>query len=313
MEMNDKIIIETKSLAKKFTHNWAISDINLTVRKGQIYGFLGPNGAGKSTTIRLLMGLIKPTKGSFQLFGKRPGLFKRDMYKKVGSLIEEPSFYNYLTGAKNLYYLGNLTKEVSWGKVDEILELVGLQKARNKKVDKYSHGMKKRLGLAQALIHDPELLILDEPISGLDPEGLHNMQSLFKRLTNDLNKTVFFSSHNLKEIESLCTHMGIINYGKVVVQGAVEELLKNTDFFITEVKVDEPQEALELLMQQKWVNKIFIENDKLKIHIASQDRPRLTKLLVESGFNVYSIKPRTSIEDYYVSLTRKHNKKNEIQ
>ncbi|MCF7885261.1 MAG: ABC transporter ATP-binding protein [Candidatus Marinimicrobia bacterium] len=302
--MNSQKVIETTDLSKKYSGNWAVSNLDITVRQGQIYGFLGPNGAGKSTTIRLIMRLVKPTRGSFKLFGQKTGLFRRQIYSRIGALIEEPQFYDFLTARQNLINLGNLVREISSERLNEILDIVNLQDAKHKKVEEYSHGMRKRLGIAQTLIHDPDLLIFDEPTSGLDPEGMRKIRNLLTVLVHDFDKTVFLSSHHLQEIESICTHMGIINYGKLVIEGSVDELLKNTDFFVTEVVVDKPQEALELLLNQKWINKISLENNKLKLHISGKKRPLLTRFLVEAGFQVYAVKPRTSIEDYYISLIR---------
>jgi len=306
--MEDKPLIETRDLCKKFNNNWAVSNLNITVREGQIYGFLGPNGAGKSTTIRLLMNLLRPTRVSFKLFGQKPGVFNKNIYSRIGAIIEEPSFYSFLTGHQNLLYLGQLIKDISEARIDQIFELVGLTEQKFKRVSDYSHGMKKRLGIAQALLHDPELLILDEPTSGLDPEGIKKIQELLQHLVHEEDKTIFLSSHHLREIENICTHVGVINYGKLVRQGAVEDLLKSTDFFITEVSVDKPLEALDILLEQKWINKVSLCDEKLRLHISRGKRAQLTKFLVDNGFEVYAVKPRTSIEDYYISLMKSEHK-----
>lgn len=306
--MEDKPLIETRDLGKKFNNNWAVSNLNITVRKGQIYGFLGPNGAGKSTTIRLLMGLVRPTRGNFKLFGQKVGVFNKNIYSRIGAIIEEPSFYSFLTGHQNLLYLGQLIRNISEARIDQIFELVGLSEQKFKRVSDYSHGMKKRLGIAQALLHDPELLILDEPTSGLDPEGINQIQQLLQNLVHEKDKTIFLSSHHLREIQNICTHVGVINYGKLVKEGSVEELLKSTEFFITEVSVDKPLEALDMLLEQNWVNKISLCDEKLRLHISRGRRAQLTKFLVENGFEVYAVKPRTSIEDYYISLMKSEHK-----
>ena len=209
------------------------------------------------------------------------------------------------TGKQNLIHLSSLIKDISKSKIEEILEMVNLENQQNMKVKDYPPVFKKRLGIAQAIVHDPELLILDEPTFGLEPEGMQNIHNYIKLMVEEYDKTVLLASHNLQEVQSLCTHMGLINYGKLVKKGSVRELLTTSELFVTEVVVDQPRQALNLLLNQNWINKISMYRNKLKLHIANEKRPILTKFLVEQGFKVYSVQSRSSVEDYYISLLRK--------
>ncbi len=190
--MNGDKIIEVNSLTKTFKDLKAVNSLNLNVLEGDVFGFLGPNGAGKSTTIRMLLSLIKPTEGSIKLFGKPLGKNRIEILKKVGAIVEKPDFYGYLSAYKNLEILGKISgKEISKNRIMEVLELVGLSKRYKSKVKTFSHGMKQRLGLGQALLHDPDLIILDEPTTGLDPQGMKEIRDLILHLSKDQKKTIF--------------------------------------------------------------------------------------------------------------------------
>lgn len=220
--MSEKII-ETANLTKKFKDFKAVNGINLTVKKGRVYGFLGPNGAGKSTTIRMLLGLIKPTKGRVKIFGMDLTKNRINILRKVGSMVEAPSHYGNLTAYENLQVTAELL-ELDHKYIDEVLEVVKLTEWKNRQVNKFSLGMKQRLGIAQALISKPELLILDEPTNGLDPSGIHEIRGLIKELPKLYDMTVIISSHNLSEIELIADDIGIINRGNILFQGTLEEL-----------------------------------------------------------------------------------------
>jgi ABC-type multidrug transport system ATPase subunit len=298
------VILKTFNLSKRFGHRWAVKDLNLEVEKGQIFGFLGPNGAGKSTTIRMLLNLIRPSSGSFELFSKNIRSYGQKIYTRIGALVEKPDFYLYLSAAKNLQFLGALNGGVSRKRIHEVLEIVELAERAKDKVRSYSHGMKQRLGIAQALLFDPELVILDEPTSGLDPQGIKEIRELIIRLAHEQGMTIFLSSHLLHEIEQVCTHMAIIDKGIMVVQGDVHNLLRETDFFVTEVQVDDSQRAFELLRQEAWVKKVSIVDELLKVQMPGESRPALTEFLVKNNFAVSAVVPRTSLEDYYLSLLK---------
>ncbi|MCF7741328.1 MAG: ABC transporter ATP-binding protein, partial [Candidatus Marinimicrobia bacterium] len=183
-----------------------------------------------------------------------------------------------------------------------ILEYVGLEGKGNVEVSKYSHGMKKRLGLAQALLNNPDLLVLDEPTSGLDPEGMKRVTRIFRDFVVKQEGTIFLTSHQLEEVEQICSHMAIIDHGKSVVQDSVRKLLTETDLFTTEVKVDHPKRALDLLMDQSYVNKASLKNDRLNIHVSPEDRYKIIELLVNNNFKISGMIPRTSLKNYYLSL-----------
>lgn len=296
------MILQTDKLSKRYHQTWAVWELDLAVEEGQVFGFLGPNGAGKSTTIRMLLGLIKPSSGGFELFSQNVRRSGRSIYKKVGSLVEKPDFYLYLSAEKNLKLLGELSGGVTVDRISEVLEIVGLAERGGDKVSDYSHGMMQRLGIAQALLAEPDLIILDEPTSGLDPAGIKEIRDLIVTLSKDLGITVFLSSHILHEIEQVCTHMAIIDRGRLVVQGDVYELLRETDFYVTEVIVDDPQRARTILEPESWIEKVSLEKDILKVRVSGENRPQLTDFLVRNRFAVSAVIPRTSLEDYYLTL-----------
>jgi len=298
------LVLKTINLSKRFRQRWAVNDLNLTVERGQIFGFLGPNGAGKSTTIRMLLGLIKPSRGSFEFFdldGRNKGTA---VLKKIGALVEKPDFYLYLSAARNLQMLGELSGGVTRKRIAEVLEIVKLQDRIDDKVKEYSHGMRQRLGIAQAILNDPELVLLDEPTNGLDPVGIKEIRELIVSLARDFGKTIFLSSHLLHEVEQTCTHMAIIDNGKLVVQGDVHDLLKATDFFVTEIIVDEPERARMILADDIRIDKITIDGKALKVHAPDEARPEIIAHLVAGGVKISAVIPRTSLEDYYLSLVK---------
>lgn len=303
------MILKTNNLSKRFKHRLVVSDLNLEVEKGQIFGFLGPNGAGKSTTIRMLLSLIAPTSGNFELFGGDWKTQGKKVYSKVGALVEAPDFYLYLSAERNLKILGELNGWISRNRIYEVLDIVRLKDRARDKVKSFSHGMRQRLGIAQAIMCKPELIILDEPTSGLDPEGIKEIRDLIVSLSKDLECTVFLSSHILHEIEQVCTHMGIIDHGKLIVQGEVQNLLRETDFFVTEVSTDKPQQALNLLQSEPWVKKVALSDEILKVHLSAECRPKLAEFLIRNKIRVSSIIPRTSLEDYYLSLVKSESDK----
>ncbi len=300
-------IIKTHNLSKKYHHRWAVSDLNLEVLKGQIFGFLGPNGAGKSTTIKILLSLVSPTKGKYELFGNNPQYKGNSIYSRIGALVEEPDFYLYLSAWQNLKFLADITGNISKTRIDEVLDIVQLKDRKKDKVKSFSHGMRQRLGIAQAILGKPELLILDEPTSGLSPEGIKDTRELIKRLSEEENTTILLSSHRLHEIEQICSHMAILDYGKLIVQGDVSSLLHETDFFITEIIIDKPEDAMKFLLSESFLKKMTVSGEKLKIHVSSTRRPEVIKKLVEKNFKISSVIPRTSLEDYYLSLIEKRH------
>jgi len=299
--MNGDIILYTDRLTKRFKSITAVEDLNLSVSRGDIFGFLGPNGAGKSTTIRMMLGLIKPTMGEIKIFNRSPEKDREFTLKKIGALVEEPSFYGYLSARRNLEIFSTLThRHLDHREIDRVLEIVALIPRADDKVKTFSHGMKQRLGIAQALLGRPELIILDEPTTGLDPEGMREIRRLIIQLAHQ-GLTVFLSSHLLHEVEQMCHNMAIINKGKLVVQGGVEQLLKSENNLVS-VKVDRPKEAADLLKTKDWIRSVELTTGDLRVETDGQNIPAVTELLVRSGFHVFAIQPHRSLEDYFLSI-----------
>lgn len=296
------IILETINLTKAFGKLVAVNNLNLQVLKGDVFGFLGPNGAGKSTTIRMILSLIKPTNGKTQIFGKDLNKFRSGILNKVGSLVEKPDFYGHLSAIDNLRFIGALNGGVSHQQIEKVLEIVNLRDRMNDRVKKYSHGMKQRLGIAQALLNDPELLILDEPTSGLDPNGMREVRELIKKLSKEHNKTIFLSSHLLSEVEQVATRMAIINFGNLIVQGKVDDLLRSGEQYI-QIGADNLERAFEIIKKEKFISDILIENGFLKIKTSIDKSSEINELLVKNGIKVSSLIPKRTLEDFYLELT----------
>jgi len=297
-------IIEVHGLTKKFKHLVAVNNLELNVYRGDVFGFLGPNGAGKSTTIRMLLSLIRPTSGSIRIFGRPLNGHRREILLKIGAIVEKPDFYLYLTAYKNLEILAKISgRPVSQRRIWEMLELVKLDKRAHSKVKSFSHGMKQRLGIAQALLHDPELIILDEPTTGLDPQGMKELRDLIIYLSAEQGKTIFLSSHILKEVEDVATRLIIINNGAAQVEGRVDELLSREEFTVT-VEVDSAAAALQALQNTPWQQALTAHNDnKLIFKLQRDEIPRLNQMLVHKHINVSALIPRRSLEEFFLKIT----------
>ena len=302
--MNSDKVIEVRGLTKKFGSLTAVDNLDLNVYRGDVFGFLGPNGAGKSTTIRMLLSLIKPTSGTMNIFGKSIIKDRKEIFSKVGAIVEKPDFYLYLSAYKNLEILGKLSgTDVSKKKIMSMLELVGLDKRYKSKVKTYSHGMKQRLGIAQALLHDPELIILDEPTTGLDPQGMKEIRDLIIYLSREKGKTVFLSSHILHEVELISTRMIIINKGSTQVEGTVEELLKTDKVKVT-FEIDKIEDALRLVNESSWQHSFkSTSKNEMNFELTKNEITELNKYLIEKGFAVSAIVPVRSLEDFFLKIT----------
>ena len=300
--MSSDVVLRTEQLGKRYKKRWAVRALNLEVPRGEVFGFLGPNGAGKSTTIRMLLSLVTPSEGHIELFGKELNHNRSTVLSRVGGLVEHADFYLYLSGRKNLEIVASLQGGLSHIVIDEVLELVGLLHRADDKVKTYSHGMKQRLGIAQALLGNPELIILDEPTTGLDPQGIKEVRELIRRLSNERALTVFLSSHLLSEIEQTATSMAIINTGELVLQGKVKELLGTGD---TIVKIDARplSDAQALIGRQQFVKSIKQSNGLLEVSMPLEHTGRLNALLVNAGIEVHALLPRKSLEDFFLSIT----------
>jgi ABC-2 type transport system ATP-binding protein len=302
--LDSEKIIEVRSLTKKFKNLTAVNNLDLNVYKGDVFGFLGPNGAGKSTTIRMLLSLIKPNYGDINIFGKPLIQNRKDILRRIGAIVEKPDFYLYLSAYKNLEILARISgADTSKKKIMEMLELVGLAKRYNSKVKTFSHGMKQRLGIAQALLHDPELIILDEPTTGLDPQGMKEIRDLIRHLSIEKRKTVFLSSHILREVEIIATRMIIINKGTTLVEGTVEELLKS-DLMQVTVTVDDTEKAKSIIDLSGWQNNLkHIEKNDLLFELPTKEVADLNKHLVMNDIKVNSLVPVRSLEDFFLKIT----------
>ena len=295
------VILRTFGLGKRFGKRIAVENLDIEVRQGDIYGFLGPNGAGKSTTIRMILSLIVPTTGRLELFGQDVRS-DRSVLARVGGLVERPDFYLYLSARRNLEIVSALYGNVDHTRIDEVLGIVGLSDRAGDKVKAYSHGMKQRLGIAQALLPNPALLILDEPTNGLDPQGMKEVRELILHLSREHGMTIFLSSHLLHEIELVATRMCILHEGRLVVQGVVEELL-GRDRIAVRISADPLPDARRLLENCGWVGEVAEHEGQLSCVIAQDDLSRANALLVHADISVSSISPRRSLEDYFLGIT----------
>jgi ABC-2 type transport system ATP-binding protein len=293
--------IRTIALSKSYGKRLAVDHLDLEVERAELFGFLGPNGAGKTTTIRMALGLIAPTGGSVEVLGLEVRSHRAQVLPRVGALVESPALYGYLSGRDNLRAVGNLLGGASEKRIDEVLEIVSLKGRDRDRVRTYSMGMKQRLGLAMALLNDPDVLILDEPANGLDPAGIVEMRDLLRDLAAR-GKTVFISSHVLAEVQQICTRVAIINYGRLVRLAPVHDLLQSSGEF--EVKVDAPAGLVATLRLQPWAQQARVE-DGVVITPAPEGRGRnLIKFLVESGYVPDAVSERhKDLEDIFLSLT----------
>ena len=296
-------VIEIRGLTKRFGRVRAVEGLDLSVPHGSLFGFLGPNGAGKSTTIRALTGLIRPTSGEVLVLGV-PVEDRLTLGRRVGALVEEPSFYPYLTAWQNLSLLTSLSGGCSQDDIAEVLETVDLSGAVDRPVGGFSHGMRQRLGIAQALLPRPELLILDEPASGLDPQGLADVRNLLRRL-HDEGLTIFLSSHLLAEVELTCTHVAVVARGQVVAQGEVGGMLEGAKPKVRFV-VDDPDLALNVLGRVPWVKAELVEAGMIEASADAFDSAELNEVLVREGVRVHEVTPmRRTLESFYMDAMRR--------
>jgi ABC-2 type transport system ATP-binding protein len=297
-----QVVLRTRGLSKKFGERWAAKDVNIEVHGGDVFCFLGPNGAGKSTTIRMILTLLRPTTGSIEIFGKDLRQYRSDVLSRVSGIVEKPDFYPYLSPYKNLEILGSMTCPVRRDEIMESLEAVGLRSRAFEKVKTFSHGMKQRLGIAQALLTKPELVILDEPTAGLDPQGMKEVRELIQRLSREKGMTIFLSSHLLAEVELVATRMAVIHRGELIAQGTVSELLDReaTDYSI---EVSPLALAEGLLEKLPWVKVLFAENGKMEVRIEPGRSSELNRFLVMNHVEVFSFSPHRTLENYFLKVT----------
>ncbi len=293
-------VIETTGLTKRFPAVLAVDRVSLTVEQGQVFGFLGPNGSGKTTTIGMLMGIIKPTAGSFRLFGAGAPRDLLTARARVGATLETPNFYPYLSGRDNLRIAAAI-KGIGKARIEECLDIVGLRGRGKHRFRTYSLGMKQRLALAATMLNDPELIVLDEPANGLDPKGMKEVRDII-RLLADRGKTIFLSSHLLWEVERTCTHVSIVRKGRVVGTGTVAEIVGGE---ITAVVRAEDDEALRAALEAfPEATSVRASDDGLVVALASDDLAALNRYLAGQGIYVSHLARRhRSLEDAFMDLT----------
>ena len=298
------IAIETRNLSKSFGSHRAVDRINLSIDQGEIYGFLGNNGAGKTTTIKMMTGLISPTEGSIKIFGEDLRKSKQEILKRIGCMVETPGFFGNLTGHENLQvYLrqgGGSKRNI----IEETLELTGLDPKDTMLVQRYSMGMKQRLGIARALLNQPEILLLDEPTNGLDPLGIRGMRKLLRKLAREQHITLFLSSHILTEVEQLADRVGIIHHGKLIDEISMEGL-RNQGTAYLEIQVNQPAEALRLLETEMGIFDFTVKADnRIEIFDAGEQSARINQMLVEHQVEVVQLnRKKQSLERHFIELT----------
>ena len=296
-------IMETVGLRKSYKGNVVVNDVNIHVPKGAIYGFVGPNGAGKSTVMKMILNLIQPEAGEVQLFGEKVTEQSYEVFKRVGSIIENTYFYENMTARQNLElhcdYMGFPNK----ARIDEVLQMDDLQNVEGKQIRHYSLGMKQRLAIARAILAKPEFLILDEPINALDPEGIREMRSLFQRLNQEDETTIFISSHILSEVDLIADTIGIIQHGNLLAELPIEEIHKHQTEYIS-LQVDDVAHAATLLEQMDITNFSVLDQEFIRIYDSNISGKVLSKALIESGVGLESLgRKQDTLEDYFFQLT----------
>jgi ABC-type multidrug transport system ATPase subunit len=297
-------LLNVSQLSKTYGNFRAVDGLDLQVQAGEIYGFLGPNGAGKSTTIRMLLGLIHPDGGSIRYFGKEFREHRGDILTLTGAIVERPDFYLNLSAVSNLKILGKMQgADTSDKNILEILRFTGLEGRGHQAVKTYSQGMKQRLGIAQALLHSPQLIILDEPTNGLDPRGMREIRELILRLNKDMGMTVILSSHLLYEVEMICHSMVLINKGRKVAEGNVEQILSNHNRLLR-VQVAQPEQFLQAIKDSPY--KHLLKDDdpgNLKVQLEKEEVPEFHQWLCRAGIQLYFLSPAGTLEDFFIANT----------
>ena len=295
-------VLEITGLTKKFGSFTAVNNVTFSVEKGNVYGLLGPNGSGKSTTLGMILNILNPTTGNWKWFGQEP---TNDSLKKIGAIIESPKFYPYLSAQKNLEIVADI-KEVPYSKIDEKLELVGLLDRKNNKFEQYSLGMKQRLAIAGALLNDPEVLILDEPTNGLDPQGIIQIRELIQKIAS-FGTTIILASHLLDEVEKVCSHVVVLKQGKMLYAGEVG--LLNNSFGMIEINADNQTLLVNTLQQLPYFESIKEKGNIVEL-IPNQEiyTAELNKILFEKGIFVsHLVKRKESLENQFFQLIQENN------
>ena len=298
-----QIVLSTHDLTKRFGQTLAVDRLNLTVHRGDVFGFLGPNGAGKTTTIRMICGLIYPTSGYATVVDHRVPADKTEALRHIGGFVEVPAFYANLSARRNLRLMGSLNGEVTERRIDEVLDIVGLRERADSKIGDYSHGMKQRLGIANALINEPELVVLDEPTSGLDPQGMKDVRELVRELGHG-GTTVFLSSHLLHEVEQVCNRAAILNRGRVVVEGPVSEL--HPEHSSVKLLTSDQVKARGVVARLMGDQEVEVDEEYLIVQASDDAVREIIKGLVAAGIGIDAVIParEQGLEDFFLGLTQ---------
>ena len=295
------IVLRTVGLTRRYGRILALEGLDLEVRRGRVYGFLGPNGAGKTTAISLILGLIRPTAGHVEMFGLDARTHLSEALHRTGAILEGQAYYPLLSARDNLRVWSALAGGVSDGRIDEVIDLVGLSGRAGDKVRTYSQGMKQRLGLAAALMHDPELLVLDEPTNGLDPAGMREFRELIRELGSQ-GKTVFVSSHLLGEVEQMCDDVGIVKSGRLLTQGSVAEMLGGGQTL--EMRVTDEDAAMRVLGALDFVSNVRQSDGRVVVDAPPERAADLSRALGEAQVWLYELRPReSSLEEVFLEVT----------
>jgi ABC-2 type transport system ATP-binding protein len=300
--LSDAPPVAARGLFKRYGEIVAVDGVDLTVERGDVFGYLGPNGAGKTTSLRMLLGLIRPTSGSAQLFGRDPMIDGARALEGVAGFVEGPRFYPYLSGRRNLRLLADYDGDVPRGLIDEVLELVELRDRAGHRVGGYSHGMRQRLGIAASLLRRPKLLLLDEPGTGLDPAGMRDMRELVRRLAGE-QITILLSSHLLAEVEELCNKVAIIRSGRIVYEGRLDELLRSAGGGYR-LRVSDPERARALLLAQPGIDGVEIRDGELRVQGEERAVGAASVALGKAGIEITALVPHTAtLEELFLGLT----------
>jgi ABC-type multidrug transport system ATPase subunit len=296
------MVLLTEKLTKKYRGRMAVNSLSLQVEQGDIFGFLGQNGAGKSTTIRMVLGLVRPTSGRVVLLGHDMAKSPLRALARTGAIIESPAFYEHFSGWQNLRMLAAMSGGAKRERIEEVLDIVGLRERAEDPVQVYSHGMRQRLGIAQALLPKPEFIILDEPTDGLDPQGIREVRILIRRLRDELGLTVMLSSHLLYEVEQICNRVAIVDRGRLLYQGTIESLVSPEK--TVKLTVDRLEEAYRILVSDPTISVSRNGAQSLYLKMADEHIPRINALLVGQGFRVMELSPqRETLEQVFLRLT----------
>ena len=298
-----ELIVSVKNLKKSFKGFKALENVSFSVYKNDVFGFLGPNGAGKSTSLRCMLSLIEADEGHIEIFGKSLRKNRFEVLSNIGSIIEKPDFYKYLSAFKNLEIMARISgRQVSKSEIEDIIHFVGLEGREKSKFKTYSHGMKQRLGIAQALMHNPELIILDEPTTGLDPQGIVDIRELIIKLSKEQGKTVILSSHQLSEIEMIANRMVIINKGKSIIEGEVNELLNSSQMMVR-FSSDDPEKFCSILTKEfSDIADLKVTESEIEFEVNRENIPEINALMVGQNITISGIEQKRKLEDYFIKM-----------